>query len=343
MTRKTGIFSGVSAAATLLLVTACQTGGSASAVKGKDGDLYVLVGHDERSATPRPYTKAVVKEMAQKVKAKVKKPQEDVKTQLALAQLALTDGDLAKARDYARKALAIDFRDKEAKVVVAHVAYLERRYEEATVLLNQLGGDNAKDSEVLTLLGCLAWANGDSLRAEQILSKAVTVNGDDVAARMNLGILFLLRENDGGAQTQFAQVLKRIPSNVDARIHLGITLARQGRLAEAQVAYKEARKNAAKNPLLLYNLAVVQKRAGKFDEALSTTKTLMQLRSLTLSEQEQVLVLLDDIRIEKDVNDKSDNGEIEELIADAREKIKSGAAANEDSVIDANGGAVGAH
>lgn len=322
-------------------VLGCQTSRSAAALKGKSGETTVLVGHDARSATPRPFSKAWIKEASGRLKAKSKKPQDDADTQVALAQLALTDGNLVKAREQARRALAIDFRDRDAKLVVAHVAYLEHRYEEAQALLAQLGGEGAKESEALTLMASLAWVDGDSRRAESLLEKAVGKNGDDLAARMNLGILYLLRENDAGAERQFLDVLGRVPDNADARIHLGISYARRGRFADAEAAYKLAAKTAGKNSLLLYNLAVVQRRAGKFDEALATTRRLLEDRKLSIGEQEHVLALLSDIRVDKAVNGKGDGAEVDELIAATREKIRTGSPESEDAVIDPNLGVVG--
>jgi Flp pilus assembly protein TadD len=221
--------------------------------------------------------------------------------------------------------LAIDFRDRAAKVVLAHVAVLQKRPEEAKALLRQLGGENANESEAVNLLGVIAFGDGDVALAERLFSKAVERNHDEVAARMNLGIVQLRRANLAAAEKQFKEVLRRAPENPDAQLHLGVTYAQAGKTALAESAYRHVH-DLKTNPNALYNLAVVLKRKGKFDEALDMMERYLSLKQLRFAEREAALALLEDLRIERAAKDPKGGEKVEQLIAEAREgaRMRSG-------------------
>ncbi len=65
--------------------------------------------------------------------------------------------------------------------------------------------------------------------AYSLLQKVLELEADNVALRMNLGIINLKFRQMDEAAKQFQTVLKAMPNHADAKLHLGITKAYAGK------------------------------------------------------------------------------------------------------------------
>jgi Tfp pilus assembly protein PilF len=272
---------------------------------------------EDRALTPTPATTEAGKAAAAKAKALGKKAPKAVGTLLAQARVALSKRDHRGAEDLSKKVLAQDFRNREAKLILAHAAVLSGRFDDARAYIRLLGGDAVPEAAARNLLGVLAWEDGDPAQAEAFFARAVAADAADPAAHLNLGLVKLRKSDLAGAEKHFRECLKRSPGNPDARLHLGATLARRGKLSEAQAEYKQI-PGWEENPRVLYGLALVHKRASRYDDAIDALAKALEGPKLPLAERDALVALLEEIRADRAARDPEDAAEADALIAEAK-------------------------
>jgi Flp pilus assembly protein TadD len=299
--------------ASILLVA--LTSGCATPAPQKGAMVSSLT--DDRALTPAPATTPEGKAAAAKAKTLGKKAPKAIGTLLAQARVALTKRDHRTAEDLSRRVLSQDFRNREAKLILAHAAVLSGRFDDARAFLRLLGGDAAPEAAARNLLGVLAWEDGDAVLAENHFTRAVAADAADPAAHLNLGLVKLRKGDLTGAEKQFRECLKRAPNNPDARLHLGATLARRGKLDDAQAEYKSIA-GWQENPRVLYGLALVHKRASRYDDAIDSLAKALEGPKLPLAERDALVALLEEIRADRAARDPEDAAEADALIAEAK-------------------------
>lgn len=259
-----------------LSALSCQTTKKSQIVKGADGNEYSHDIGDKKAILPHGEGKGL-KSSLQSIKEQYHKNPNSVVIITSMAQHYLALGDIKNAEIFAHKALSLDFRIRDTKIVLAHTAYLQGRDKMAEAIVMALGGESAPEGEVLNLFGCLKKQNGDMEGALRLFEAALSKNPDNVAAMMNLGIMQLNRQNVTDAQNKFKEALKRLPDNPDIKLHLAVTYAMSGAYIDAQNLYDQVALVNKNSPILIFNQAVLKKRMGNYNGALASLKHYLKM------------------------------------------------------------------
>lgn len=262
----------------------------------------------------RKYTKAV-----DHIKEKKKKTKNDY---LNLAKLYLSQEKYNDAEQACRKVLRKDIKNVEAKKVLAQVAIRRKNPEMASILLNSVGAEKSKDSQLLNMLGLVALQESNKAAAMDYFRRALKVNPSDVAVRMNMGVLHVEYRQLKAAAVQFERVLKIMPKHADAKLHLAVIKASKGKNDEALAVYEEILDAQENNPLALYNMAVLQKKSNEYEDSLSNLKTYLKTDHARRTDNTEVFALIDRVQNEKSQSSGSETSD-EEIQALAA-KLKDG-------------------
>jgi len=292
----------------------------ASLGNSAEAGVPIMIGHDPLVSHTNDVKQDDLREHMAKLTERLKKSPRDVEALIALARLKVIAGDAKGAEPLARKVLAIDFRNRPAKIVMAHVELLRKNPEAERAVLRQLGDENATESESLNLLACLTWTDGDEDKAEKILLRAVKISPEDAASRMNLGLVYLRQEKFTVAEEHFNQVLKHFPDNADALTHLGVVYAMQGKTQKAIESYEHARRENPSSELAAYNLALAQKRSGLYQSAIRTLKEALALKSLSLAGHDAATAQLQQIKMTLTARSNISNADLDNILANAKQQ-----------------------
>ena len=316
----------------VLSLAACKTvslksissslGSSSHATLGSSAEagVPIMIGHDPLVSHASDIQQEDLREHIAKLTEVLKKSPRDVEVLIALARLKVIAGDAKGAEPLARKVLAIDFRNRPAKIVMANVELLRKNQEAERAVLRQLGGENATESESLNMLACLTWADGDEDKTEKILLRAVKISPEDSAARMNLGLVYLRQEKLTVAEEHFNQVLKHFPDHADALTHLGVVYAMQGKTQKSIEAYEHARRENPSSELAAYNLALAQKRSGLYQSAIRTLKEALALKNLSLAGHDAATAQLQQIKMTLTAKSNISNADLDNILANAKQQ-----------------------
>src|SRR5262245_25731485 len=102
-------------------VVGCQTTYKAARIDDKSKLLRVQTCEDPNATMPKANANKALDQVIKETKVGPATRAEDYGH---LAHLYLAAGDVKRANTSANKALALDFRNREAKLVLAHLAYL---------------------------------------------------------------------------------------------------------------------------------------------------------------------------------------------------------------------------
>lgn len=315
----------------ILSSTACKTTGNGLSgswssltqmFRGSDQSqtTYAAMGHDRLVSEPTTADEADLKEESTQLVEKLKKSPRDLNALLALARIKIILKDPHAAEILARRILAIDFRNRGAKIAMAHAAFMQKNFDGARAILRQLGGENASESESLNLLATLLYQKGEERKAESVFARAVKINPSDIAARMNLGIIYLRGERLTQAEEQFSQVLKLKPNHSDALAHMGVVQAQRGQTAQAITYYKNAKSENSASEVASYNLALAQKRVGDYESAVETLEDMLKVKTLSLAGHDAALAQLELIRNAASATSNLSGAEVDKIIAEARQQ-----------------------
>lgn len=281
---------------------------------------YTAMGHDRLVSEAATGKESDLKDQSVALTEKLKKSPRDLDALLALARIKIVLKDPHAAEILARRILAIDFRSRGAKIVMAHAAFLQKNLDGTLSILRQLGGENATESESLNLLATVLYQKGEERKAEGLYARAVKLNPGEVAARMNLGIICLRSERLTQAEELFAQVLKLKSDHADALAHMGVVQAQRGHSAQAIEYYKNAKSENPESEVASYNLALAQKRSGDFEGAVDTLEDMLKVKTLSLAGHDAALAQLELIRNASSATSTITSTEVDKIIADAKQQ-----------------------
>ncbi|MEZ4743438.1 MAG: hypothetical protein R3B45_13500 [Bdellovibrionota bacterium] len=136
------------------------------------------------------------------------------------------------------KALQINVDNYDAKIVLAGVYFRREMFDLAQMVLESLPSD--KNSEVLNLFGLIAMGKDEKSKASYYFKEALKVDPNDIAVRMNLGILYLKYRRINEAGIQFERVLAVTPDNNDAKLHMATIYMAENNLIWLKVLSRNA-------------------------------------------------------------------------------------------------------
>jgi Flp pilus assembly protein TadD len=287
----------------------------------KDGKAFAHGINDLRAMVKVSEVKGLKKTIAN-LKAKLKRSPNNLELITSLSTTLLASGDLNGAELMARKALDIDFRNKDNKIVLAQAAYLKGQDKVAEGIIQGILNDKTfESSEAFNLTGCIRLNDNDVNGAIVLFNKAIEKNPDNVAALTNLGIVHLRRQNPAEAQEKFKEALKKLPDNPDILMHLGITYAVQGQFEKAEEQYDKVAKAYKTSPILVFNMAILKKRQGRYSEALADLKRYVKLTQGHQVPGEVVVGLMADLTRQLATGEtRISDAEIDELVEKSQEK-----------------------
>jgi tetratricopeptide (TPR) repeat protein len=207
----------------------------------------------------------------------------DLPTQIALAQLYLSTGEYDKSTALFQKALTVPQARAAALAGLGKVALAKGHYKEA---VDDLEEALKLQPAALRLRQPLAMAYrglGETAKAEANLARYVPGGDepgvadpivDQLSAKVVVSKVLLRRGQRYGkegrfdlAEQAFRTAVASDPTNAEAIANLGIALANLGRTAEARERLQESLRLDDTNGLVHFNLAVVYDREGSDAQA----------------------------------------------------------------------------
>ena len=278
------------------LAPGCKTLSPVAAIDQNRNEVVFVTTSDSRTAAPELSDDRGIKDARTSLITRLKTDPLDGAALIDLARLALVAEKTTEAEGWAKRALRADTKNAEAKKILAMVALQRNQLDLAEVFLNSMGGFQSTDSTVLNLIGQLRLARGKNLLAADAFKKSLEINPNDVATRMNLGVLYLKHRQYNQAGVQFERVLAVMPQHDDARVHMAMVQAHRGKTKEALEVLNSALMRSPNSELVLFNLASVERESGRLDKAKSHLKQFLTVNKVKSEETEQVVAILEDIQ-----------------------------------------------
>jgi tetratricopeptide (TPR) repeat protein len=207
----------------------------------------------------------------------------DLPTQLALAQLYLSTGEYDKSAVLFQKALTVPEARAAALAGLGRLALAQGDYKEAVDKLEEALKLVPAASRLRQPLAMAYRGLGDTTRAEANLAHYVASGDepgvpdpivDQLSAKVVVSKVLLRRGQRLGkegrfdlAEQAFRTAVTSDPTNAEAIANLGISLANLGRTAEARARLQESLRLDDTNGPVHFNLAVVYDREGLDSQA----------------------------------------------------------------------------
>lgn len=147
------------------------------------------------------------------------------------ATIALTQGDIDAARDFATRAVASAPQLPAALLARSYVEQAEFRLEQALATLQEAAAADPGDALVQARLAELWLAVGDAQRAVAAAELAVAADQRLALPRTVLGFALLARVETVAASARFREAIERDSAAPLPRLGLGLALIREGELA----------------------------------------------------------------------------------------------------------------
>jgi tetratricopeptide (TPR) repeat protein len=230
------------------------------------------------------------------------------------AQLLIAKGELEQAESLCMTILMKNHRNVEAKISMAQIALKKGEFEQSRIILHSLDALKKKDSRILNLLGMIAVNQQKYPLALAMFKEGLVVNPEDLAIRMNLGVLYLTYRQLNQAAVQFERILRRIPNHSDAEIHLAVVDISRGNTEKAKTTLQKYIGSKESNALANYNYATILDQEEKYEDALKTIQTFLEHAPKDAERIQSGFKLADKIqRRQEAAGQKMDNSEIQTL------------------------------
>ena len=275
----------------------CQTSSERIATYDRTrGAVALQTTSDQRSAMQALANDSTIQQTEIELRKALQQTPNDLDIVINLAKLQVAQNKLDDATKACQHALRHDLQNKEARKVLAQIAIRRGQYDKASIFLGSLGGATQKDSTILNMQALIELERGDNSAAMALFKQAIKVNPNDLAARMNIGVLLLKYRQLGPAAVQFERVVQVMPSHRDAKLHLAIAKAAQGQVGKSRSLLEDVLAHDEQNPLALYNLAVVEGQTKDYDDALDRLKVYLKSPRGNAKDSNQVFALVDSIQ-----------------------------------------------
>ncbi|MDE2305136.1 MAG: sulfotransferase [Gammaproteobacteria bacterium] len=161
-------------------------------------------------------------------------------------------------------------RDRErdlATLQQVHAAASAGRHEEAAHLAARALDDGLEHPLLLNVLALRCERDGELLRAERLLERAVEIAPGDLGARNALGLCLLRLDRPADALAHFDTLLVTHPQLPFLHASRGSALLAEGRIADAEAAFNRALELDPAQAVALAGLAGIASRRGAYAEA----------------------------------------------------------------------------
>lgn len=278
-----------------LTMVGCAGTGSISTYDKSKKLVVVQSTSDYRTAMPPLSNDADVLSVIEDLKQEIKDNPSNSRSYLNLAQLYLAAKQYKQAEATVRRALRIDLNNRLAKKILAQIYLRKGHHDMAVIILNGMGGGASRDSEVLNMLAMVALSERRNSEAMSFFKRGLELNPNNVAIRMNLGVLHVEYRQLQQASTQFERVLKIMPEHNDAKLHLAIIKATKGQFKEAEDLYETILARNSSNPLALFNFAVLDTKRRDYEAAVDHLNQYLDSKYARRTGNEDVYALMEEI------------------------------------------------
>jgi len=195
-----------------------------------------------------------------------------------------------------QKILKYQYKDPDAKKLLAMIAIKRKDYDRSKAYLNT----HVRDDQSLNMLGIIAAQDeGGSSRALRFFYDGLKLNKNNISIRMNLGVLFLKFRLLSKAKKQFLAVLKIVPEHIDAQLYLAIIETAEGKIENASKTYSRLLKWRSNEPMILFNYAYLKLTQKRYDESLEILKRFLEHSKSTKENTDKAFFLIKKIQEQK--------------------------------------------
>ncbi len=192
---------------------------------------------------------------------------------LAYAQLKNYD-EAVKALE---KAAVLDPNDLDSLHRAALILYQEKKYQEVLVYAKRILNSDPANAEAYQLLGTAYAELGKPGESQTAYEKFVELDPANPAGYIYLAYLYTKKQDYPGMIELLEKGTAKLPENVDLKIYLGGAYFETKNYEKGETAYREALKLKKDDERALYSLGVLLERRGKFEEAVSSFKSVLAL------------------------------------------------------------------
>ncbi len=317
-----------------LIFSGCKTTQKVATVDSLKKKIEVQSSSDDRTAMPDHRKNSDINSSKERLISETKKNPRDIESLLNLAQIHLLQGEFDQAEKVCRQALKVDLKRVEARKILAQIYLRRGNTDMAGIILNGIGGENSRDSQVLNGMALIAFKESRFSDSVGLFNEALRLNPNDIAVRMNLGVLYLQYRQMANAAVQFERVLKIMPNHPDAQLHLAVIEGTRGRHDVAEKIYASILGSDSKNPIALYNLAVLEDRRENYGAALDRLKAYLETSDAKKSGNQEVFAFIDQIREKQEAaGQKVSDEDIQQMAAKMNRAPATAAADSQESVV----------
>ncbi len=246
-----------------------STNGSFLRTNSTKTSSYLVSSLDERSSVHKELGVSNINSLKEELTSTIKERPKDLNLRLSLAKIDFVDGKYNEVIEQCRSILVYDNKNIEAKKILASTYYATGNYDMASIIINGLDADSKKDSVVLNIEALIALKDGNRHLALSKFNEALKTDPNNVATRMNLGMLYIKHRMFRQAGIQFDRVLSLMPDNDDAKLHLAIVNSGLEKSDNSQIVstYKSILSKDPENSIAWFNLASIQTRNKEYSDA----------------------------------------------------------------------------
>ena len=208
---------------------------------------------------------------------------------------AFSSGEKARAYELLNKALQVNPDFIFARYMLADFYYIDRRYEPAIALADEIILRDSSFFLAYRLLGDIYFREGIFDKAVSAYRRALAINKNEPAVANNLGLVLMNLENYKEAVHYLEEALRLDPGNINFRYSLASIYRDQGRLKEAVLEYGNVISAQPDYPNVHNDLGDIYTREARPKEALSAYRQEMDLCLNKLSADPFDPVALNDI------------------------------------------------
>ena len=149
----------------------------------------------------------------------------------------------------------------------ANALALAKKYDEAIAQAQQILMKDPKNAGAYRTLSAMYYAQGNYGMSQICSEKALTLNAGDPGTYNNLGVTFLLENDEASAIDKFKTALKLAPTNYESNMNLGYVALNSGDYKLALDCFTAASKADSASVDAKIGLAVAERGSKQYDKA----------------------------------------------------------------------------
>lgn len=192
----------------------------------------------------------------------------DATNRLRRASAYLYLGRFKDAETDIRQILKLNYKNQTAQLGMAKLALVNQKSEQVNAILANFAPTTPAESEGYVILAIATLLRGDMVSAKQLLDTAISLNPNDAAAFVNIGLLYLEFRQFDLAESALEKARDLTSNDSNVLIHLAVIKSALGQFKNAENLLKEAASNGGDPALITFNQAVIKHKLGDYNNAL---------------------------------------------------------------------------